>query len=108
MGFNITKLPNICQDNAGAIAMCTSDKFHSRTRFFRVHMNVLRDAYNRKVCYYPWVLAVHVEGDLFNKTQCYQPAAHGSLVEANGMFAERVTTLPDKGQSFKVDGWLGA
>ena len=21
MGFNITKLPNICQDNAGAIAM---------------------------------------------------------------------------------------
>ena len=33
MGFNITKLPNICQDNAGAIAMCTSEKFHSRTNY---------------------------------------------------------------------------
>ena len=35
MSFTFTKPSAICQDNGGAIAMCKSDKHHSRTRHFR-------------------------------------------------------------------------
>jgi hypothetical protein len=104
MGFTFSKPSPICQDNAGAIAMCKSDKHHSRTRHFRVHVNVLRDAYNRRICYYPWVPTKLMKGDLFNKT--HQPADHVRLVEANGMTSNRVETLPEKGEKFEVDGWL--
>ena len=45
-----------------------------------------------------------MKGDLFNKT--HQPADHERLVKANGMSADRVGTLPDKGEVFEVDGWL--
>ena len=104
MGFTFTKPSPICQDNGGAIAMCKSDKHHSRTRHFRVHVNVLRDAYNRRICYYPWIPTAHMKGDLFNKI--HQPADHERLVIANGISAARVDTLPDKGDKFEVDGWL--
>jgi hypothetical protein len=104
MGFTFTKPSPICQDNGGAIAMCKSDKHHSRTRHFRVHVNVLRDAYNKRICYYPWVPTKYMKGDLFNKV--HQPADHERLVIANGLSAARVETLPDKGEKFEVDGWL--
>ena len=69
-----------------------------------VHVNVLRDAYNKRICYYPWVPTKYMKGDLFNKT--HPPIDHERLVAANGLSGARVGTLPDKGDKFEVDGWL--
>ena len=37
MGFTFTLPTPVCQDNSGAIALCKSDKHHSRTSHFRTY-----------------------------------------------------------------------
>ena len=45
-----------------------------------------------------------MKGDLFNKI--HVPAAHERLCEANQICNGRIESLPDKGPSFEVDGWI--
>ena len=69
MEFIFTKPALICQDDGGAIAMCKSDKRHSRRGQVFVHVNVhiARDAYNQRACCYPWVPIKYNKGDIVNK-----------------------------------------
>ena len=104
MEFTFTKPTGICQDNQITIALCKSDKHHSRTRHFRVHVAVLRDAYTRRIAWYPWVPTRYMRGDLFNKL--HQPIDHERLTAACGMSNMPISHLPDKGEPFELESWL--
>ena len=106
MEFIFTKPALICQDDGGAIAMCKSDKRHSRRGQIFVHVNVhiARDAYNQRACCYSWVPIKYKKGDMVNNG--HQPADNERLVIADGVSAGKVEMLWDKGEKFKVDGWL--
>ena len=83
MGFTFTEPTPICQDNRGAIALCKSDKHHSRTRHFRMHVALLRDCREKRITVYPWVPTKLMRGDLFNKA--HGPARHQELCAYNGI-----------------------
>ena len=105
MGFTFTKPTPICQDNQSAIALCRSEKHHARTRHFRMHVNLLRDNFHRRVTRYPWVPTKQMRGDLFNKA--HGPGDHERLCKLNGIYAESVLTVPDTKdiEFIQVDGW---
>ena len=83
MSFTFTEPTPICQDNRGAIALCKSDKHHSRTRHFRMHIGLLKDCREKRITVYPWVPTRFMRGDLFNKA--HGPARHQELCEYNGI-----------------------
>ena len=103
MGFSFTKPTPICQDNTSAIALCTSDKHHARTRHFRMHVNLLKDNVRNRVTRYPWVPSEFMRGDLFNKA--HGPKTHQKLCEMNNIYSQKIQDIPIKTQPLKVDGW---
>ena len=103
MGFTFTKPTPVCQDNTAAIATCESDKHHSRTRHFRMHVNLLRDSLRKRITRYPWVPTKYMKGDLFNKA--HPPNRHEELCEANGIYPQRASAVPENCEKLKVDGW---
>jgi hypothetical protein len=103
MGFTFTKPTPICQDNTSAIALCTSDKHHARTRHFRMHVNLLKDNVRNRVTRYPWVPTLHMRGDLFNKA--HGPTKHRELCEMNDIYPCRIEMVPVKTKLPQVDGW---
>ena len=103
MGFTFTKATPVCQDNQSAIALCESDKHHSRTRHFRMHVNLLKDNLHKRVTRYPWIPTKYMKGDLFNKA--HGPARHEELCEANDIYSQKLDLIPDKSEYLKVDGW---
>ena len=104
MGFKFTKPTPICQDNMSAIALCESDKHHSRTRHFRMHVALLKDCLRKRITRYPWVPTKYMKGDLFNKA--HGPTRHGEMCEANGIYAQRLALVPDDVHPLQVDGWV--
>ena len=103
MGFSFTKPTPICQDNTSAIALCTSDKHHTRTRHFRMHVNLLKDNVRKRVTRYPWVPTVHMKGDLFNKA--HGPSKHKELCQMNDIHSEKIEFIQKKTEHLKIDGW---
>ena len=83
MGFTFNDPTPVCQDNRGAIALCKSDKHHSRTRHFRMHIGLLKDCREKRITVYPWIPTKLMRGDLFNKA--HGPARHLELCEYNGI-----------------------
>ena len=104
VGFTFSKPTPVCQDNRSAIALCKSDKHHSRTRHFRLHVNFLKDSHSKGIAYYPWVPSVYMRGDLFNKV--HGPARHEQLCYQNQISERPIEALPDKGPKFDVEGWM--
>ena len=104
MGFTFTKPTPVCQDNQSAIALCDSDKHHSRTRHFRMHVNLLKDNVIKRVTRYPWIPTKYMKGDLFNKL--HDPKRHEELCEQNGIYAQKISLIPAKAEMLKVDGWI--
>ena len=103
MGFTFTRPTPVCQDNTSAIALCKSDKHHSRTRHFRLHINLLRDNLKKRVTRYPWVPTVHMKGDLFNKA--HDPKRHEELMAQNGIYVEPLCRIPQNVEPLRIDGW---
>ena len=105
MGFTFTRPTPVCQDNQGAIAICKSEKHHSRTRHFRMHVNILRDSLQKRITRYPWVPTKYMKGDLFNKA--HGPKLHENLCNINGIYAEPVRLVPDTKDipMVDIDGW---
>lgn len=104
MGFKFTKPTAVCQDNRSAIAMCESNRHHSRARHFRLHISFLRDCYNKRITYYPWVPTECMRGDLFNKL--HGPADHERLCELNGMSHLPIHMLDAKPAPLRVDHYF--
>jgi hypothetical protein len=104
MGFTFTTPTPICQDNQSAIALCQSDKHHSRARHFRLHVNLLRDCFVKRITCYPWVPTQHMKGDLFNK--CHHPGRHKELMESNGISSLPLSEVSNVPPPFKVYGWM--
>ena len=103
MGFTFTKPTPVCQYNTSAIATCESDKHHSRTRHFRMHINLLKDSLRKRITRYPWVPTRYMKGDLFNKA--HPPNRHEELCEFNGIYPQKLALVTDKYEKLKVDGW---
>jgi hypothetical protein len=103
MGFTFTQPTPICQDNTSAIALCTSDKHHTRTRHFRMHVNLLKDNVRKRVTRYPWIPTIFMRGDLFNKA--HGPTKHQQLCEMNDIYSDKIELIPIKTQLLKIDGW---
>ena len=103
MGFTFTNPTPVCQDNSGAIALCKSDKHHSRTRHFRMHVNLLKDNVRKRVTKYPWIPTRFMLGDLFNKA--HGPARHKELCVMNGIHFEDIQFISEKRELLKVEGW---
>ena len=93
MGFSFTAPSPICQDNQGAIALCSSDKHHSRTRHFRMHVALLKDCMMKRITCYPWIPTDIMLGDLYNKI--HQPLKHEELCELNGIHAQGISMIPE-------------
>ena len=103
MSFKFTGPTPVCQDNTGAIALCKSDKHHSRTRHFRMHVNLLKDNLQKRVTRYPWIPTKFMKGDLFNKA--HGPSKHQELCELNGVYSQKVSLVSDKVPELRIDGW---
>lgn len=106
MGFTFEKPTPICQDNQSAIAQCVSDKHHSRARHFRLHVNLLRDCYNKRITCYPWVPTTEMKGDLFNKA--HGATDHQRLCEANAISNLPIRLLDPKPKPLVIFGRLEA
>ena len=104
MGFTFSKPTPICQDNSSAISLCESSKHHSRCRHFRLTLFLLKDCYEKRITWYPWVPTDYMKGDLFNKT--HGPGRHRELCEQNDISDKPLTCLPVKGKQFELDKWL--
>ena len=104
MGFKFTKPTPICQDNQSAIALCESDKHHSRTRHFRMHVALLKDCLRKRITRYPWIPTKFMKGDLFNKA--HGPTRHEEMCETNGIYAQRLALVPDDVPLQQIDGWV--
>ena len=104
MGFTFTKPTPICQDNTSAIALCSSDKHHSRTRHFRMHVNLLKDNLRKRITRYPWVPTKFMKGDLFNKA--HGPTDHKGLCLQNGIYSERLNMISEGVEELKINGWV--
>jgi hypothetical protein len=103
MGFTFSLPTPVCQDNQSAIAVCKSDKHHSRSRHFRMHIHLLKDSLLKNITRYPWVPTKHMRGDLFNKM--HGPAAHARLMEMNQISHEPLSQLSAKAEPIVIDGW---
>jgi hypothetical protein len=103
MGFTFTQPTPICQDNRAAIALCKSDKHHSRTRHFRMHIATLKDNLNKRVTCYPWVPTKFMKGDLFNKIHAAGP--HAELCQQNGIHAEKLSLISAEPVPLVIHGW---
>jgi hypothetical protein len=103
MGFTFTKPTPVCQDNQSAIALCTSEKHHSRTRHFRMHVNLLKDNLRNRVTRYPWLPTKHMKGDLFNKS--HGPTRHEELCMQNDIWPQKLTLVRNEPVMLKIDGW---
>jgi transposase InsO family protein len=103
MEFTFTKPSPVCQDNQSAIALCESDKHHSRSRHFRMHVHFLKDCQAKRITCYPWVPTKHMRGDLFNKV--HGPIVHERLLETNQMSPYPIHVLDAKPKPLLVDGW---
>jgi hypothetical protein len=104
LGFTFNKPTPICQDNQSAIALCESDKHHSRTRHFRLHVNLLRDSHVKRITCYPWIPTQYMKGDLFNK--CHGPTRHVELMEMNGISTLPLIQLSNVAKPLKIYEWL--
>jgi hypothetical protein len=67
IGFTFTKPLAVKQDNTGAIALCTSDAHHKRSRHFRVASHYLKELYERGICRFVWTSSRCMEDDIFTK-----------------------------------------
>ena len=103
MGFTFTKPTPICQDNTSAIALCTSDKHHARTRHFRMHVNLLKDCLRSRITRYPWIPTKYMKGDLFNKA--HGPTKHKDLCLQNGIYSQRLNMISEKYEELVTEGW---
>tara|TARA_B110000971_G_scaffold105983_1_gene108673 strand:+ start:457 stop:4788 length:4332 start_codon:yes stop_codon:yes gene_type:complete len=103
MGFTFTQPTPICQDNTSAIALCTSDKHHTRTRHFRMHVNLLKDNVRNRVTCYPWIPTEFMRGDLFNKA--HGPTKHEQLCEMNDIYPQKIQDVPIKTEPLKIHDW---
>jgi hypothetical protein len=103
MGFTFTKPTPVCQDNQSAIALCTSEKHHSRTRHFRMHVNLLKDNLRNRVTRYPWLPTKHMKGDLFNKS--HGPTRHEELCMQNDIWPQKLSLVRNEPVMLKIDGW---
>ena len=104
MSFTFTTPTPVCQDNSGAIALCKSDKHHSRTRHFRMHVHLLKDCVNKRVTTYPWVPTKFMKGDLFNKS--HPPVRHLELCEQNGIsLVNGITHVMPQPKLLEIYGW---
>ena len=103
LGFTFSSPTPVCQDNQSAIAVCKSDKHHSRSRHFRMHIHLLKDSLLKNITRYPWVPTKHMRGDLFNKM--HGPAAHNRLMELNQISHEPLCQLDAKAAPVIIDGW---
>ena len=103
LGFAFTKPTPICQDNQSAISLCTSDKHHSRTRHFRLHINLLKDNARKRVTCYPWIPTREMKGDLFNKA--HGPSTHMDLCELNSIHYQKIELLSEQPVMLQIDGW---
>ena len=103
MGFKFTKPTPVCQDNSGAIALCHSDKHHSRTRHFRMHVHLLKDCVEKRITTYPWVPSLHMKGDLYNKI--HGPSDHLRLCAMNGIHLMCGIDHVDPPELLQVFGW---
>ena len=103
MGFTFTQPTPICQDNTSAIALCTSEKHHSRTRHFRMHVNLLKDTLRKRITRYPWIPTAFMKGDLFNKA--HGPSKHKELCKLNGIHSEKLALISEQTEPLKIDGW---
>ena len=104
MGFTFTRPTPVCQDNQSAIALCESDRHHSRTRHFRMHVHFLKDCQAKRITSYPWVPTAHMRGDLFNKM--HGPIVHERLLEMNQMSPHPIHTLKTKPAPMVIYGWV--
>ena len=104
MGFTFTRPTPVCQDNQSAIALCESDKHHSRTRHFRMHVHFLKDCQAKRITCYPWVPTAHMRGDMFNKM--HGPIMHERLLEMNQMSPHPIHALEAKPKPMVVYGWI--
>ena len=103
MGFTFTKPTPICQDNTSAIALCTSDKHHARTRHFRMHVNLLKDCLRSRITRYPWIPTKYMKGDLFDKA--HGPTKHKDLCLQNGIYSQRLNMISEKYEELVTEGW---
>jgi hypothetical protein len=103
MGFTFTKPTPVCQDNQSAIALCESDKHHSRTRHFRMHVHFLKDCQAKRITCYPWVPTKYMRGDLFNKM--HGPIAHERLLDINQISPHPIHALKTEPEPLIVYGW---
>lgn len=103
MGFTFTKPTPVCQDNSGAIALCHSDKHHSRTRHFRMHVHLLKDCVEKRITTYPWVPSLHMKGDMYNKI--HGPSDHLRLCAMNGIHLMCGIDHVDPPELLQVFGW---
>lgn len=103
IGFTFSKPTPVCQDNMSSIACCESDKHHSRSRHFRMHVHLLKDCLAKRITCYPWVPTKEMKGDLFNKY--HQPGEHQRLCELNHVSNLSIDALPEKVNPSRVYGW---
>lgn len=104
MGFTFTRPTPVCQDNQSAIALCESDRHHSRTRHFRMHVHFLKDCQAKRITCYPWVPTAHMRGDMFNKM--HGPIVHERLLEMNQMSPHPIHALDADPKPMVVYGWV--
>ena len=103
IGFSFSKPTPVCQDNMSSIACYESDKHHSRSRHFRMHVHLLKDCLMKKITCYPWVPTKQMKGDLFNKF--HNPGEHQRLCELNQVSNLPIEALPEKIEPSRVYGW---
>jgi hypothetical protein len=67
IGFIFTKPTAVNQDNSGAIALCTSDAHHKRSRHFRVASHFLKELYERQIMRFTWCSSKNMQEDVLTK-----------------------------------------
>ena len=103
IGFTFTEPTPVCQDNSGAIALCKSDKHHTRVRHFRMHVHLLKDCARRRITIYPWVPTRQMRGDLFNKA--HGPDMHQKLCRLNGIHTVSIEHIFPEAEPLEIYGW---
>ena len=67
MGFQFSKPTQMMQDNTSAIATCTSDAHHARSRHFRIACHFLHELYLMRRFTFVWVQSGEMLADIFTK-----------------------------------------
>jgi hypothetical protein len=103
MTFKFEHPTPVAQDNTSAIATCTNEKHHSRTRHFRMQIHFVKDCFERRITCHPWVPTKWMKGDLFNKG--HGPARHEELLEMNQITPFSIDAISEIPKDHRIYGW---